>query len=229
MAEHVEAFFAYKLEYQTAVKQNENPNSLRLRLDRDARFYREQGYPDKEALFGDTVVSFWTIYKQLLRLKTGLKKGSSAETFAYLLEQSRSPQEDEETLAIRALNETLEPLAAMIDTAGNFMLLPKRGMNPERYAVSEDRIDITLYECFSGGKLSHYFEHDDALRQWILKEHFECLFTDGIIEKENLIWGVNSRKMITGLDEQELYQYMDYAMQMIAYRNEACSGTAKER
>ena len=51
------------------------------------------------------------------------------------------------------------------------MLLPYRGMNSKRYGICEDRIDITIFECFPDGEMSNFFKSYDSFEEWINDEN----------------------------------------------------------
>ena len=105
------------------------------------------------------------------------------------------------------------------------MLLPDKNMNIERYPVSEDRIDVTLYECFEGGALAKYFEKgDEGLREWVKREHLELLFNRRVIKRENIKWFQGDdqhHKRISEMNSTELYEYLDRATIFIQYRTRA--------
>ena len=100
------------------------------------------------------------------------------------------------------------------------MLLPwtKRSMNNERYKRFEDRIDLTLFHSFSGGELSGYFECDELLRKWIIREKLDQLFKNGDVRKENILWLLDNEKKITEMDSSEIYVYINSAIAFIKNR-----------
>ena len=102
---------------------------------------------------------------------------------------------------------------------------PDKNMNIERYPVSGDRIDVTLYECFEGGALAKYFEKgDEGLREWVKREHLELLFNRRVIKRENIKWfqgDEQHHKRISEMEGTELYEYLDRATIFIQYRTRA--------
>lgn len=137
-------------------------------------------------------------------------------------DRSSQRRDNDYTAKILHLNEKIEDLAKIIYTEGNYMLLPigKRTMNKVRYNKFEDRVDLTLYHCFSGGELSMYFETDEHLREWIMREKLSILFADSDIKKDNLFWLVDNKKKITDMTVEEIYTYIDSAKSFIEKRAE---------
>ena len=194
---------------------------LRLKYDEDAKYYFQNGYSEDAALHADIIISFWTIYRTVLEKETGWNAYKTPKSLDSLLRQIRSKRRNDFTSNIIQINEKLEDFAKVIYTKGNYMLLPngKRAMNNERYERFEDRIDMTVYHSFSGGKLSQYFETDEILCEWIVREKLDILFTDGDIKKEKLIWLLNNEKRITDMKLSEIYSYIDSAMSFIKNRS----------
>lgn len=193
-------------------------DNLRLEYDNDVKYYLEQGFPKEEALYADTVISFWTIYKRLLEIEAKWNAYRTRKSLESLLRQIKSKQKNDFTSKIISLNDKISDFAEIVYSKGNYMLLPNRNMNIKRYRIAEDRIDVTLFQSFSGGKLSCYFENDEVLRQWILKERFVFLFSDKIVERDHLIWFANNQKVISEMNKQEIYGYIDYAINLIKNR-----------
>lgn len=210
------------LEWEIVKQQQGYSNALRLKYDNDAIYYLEKGYSEEEALHADTIISFWTIYKTLLEKQTGWTAYRTTKSLNSLLRQIHSKRENDYTDKIAQLNEKIEDFARVIYTEGNYMLLPngKRALNKVRYQKFEDRVDLTLYHCFSGGELSTYFETDEHLREWIMKEKLNILFMGGDIEKDKLFWLVDNKKRITDMTIKEIYAYIDSAKSFIEKRSE---------
>lgn len=210
------------LEWELVKHQRGYSLALRLQYDNDAKYYLEKGYSEEEALHADTVISFWTIYKTLLEKQTGWTAYRTTKSISSLLRQIRSKRDNDYTAKILHLNEKIDDFAKTIYTEGNYMLLPigKRTMNNVRYNKFEDRVDLTLYHCFSGGELSMYFETDEHLREWIMREKLSILFADSDIKKDNLFWLVDNKKKITDMTVEEIYTYIDSAKSLIEKRAE---------
>ena len=91
-------------------------------------------------------------------------------------------------------------------------------MNNLRYKIAEDRIDVTLFQSFSGGKLASFFKNDTDLCEWINRENLKFMFDDKI-DQDHLRWFVNNEKKISEMGKNEIYAYIDGAMDLINKRN----------
>lgn len=196
-------------------------NNLRLENDKDAKFYYEVMKLTKEkSLFADTIISFWSIYKRLLELEAGWKSYKTIESLKALIKKIESNKQDDYSRKIRALNEKIDGFASLIYTKGNFMLLPNRRMNSKRYEICEDRIDITIFECFPDGKMSNFFKPCDSFEEWINDEKLNFLFLDNNINKENINWFIkDTNKKISEMSRDEVYEYIKKATLLIRRRN----------
>lgn len=219
-------------------------DNLRLKYDDDAKYYYEEvGLDKEEALKADTIVSFFTPYKGLLELEANWKTSKSIGYLEALIKRIiDGPDEkkyDQKTIEkINKIlsvnnNEIIKDFAEVCYTKGNYMLLPARKMNIERYNISQDRIDLALYECFSGGKLAHFFDNDDKLRKWIIREKLNGLFYGNELNRENIKWLVPEKgkhKLIAEIDPKkernenetmdadEIYTYLKNATAFIKER-----------
>lgn len=200
-------------------------DNLRLQNDNDVKYYYEVVKLEKaEALKADTIISFWTPYCRLLKLEADWTIGKNAKTLGTLkalLKQIRATWDNEYTSKINAINEKIEGFAEVCYTKGNYMLLPERKMNPQRYSIAEDRIDLTLYECFDKGALAKYFKTNEALRSWISREKLDGMFCNGEISKEKIKWFISEDKpkWISEMTADEIYEYLKNAVSLIQERN----------
>ncbi len=197
-------------------------DDLRLENDRDAMFYyKEQKMPRDEALRGDTMVSFWTPYKRLLEVETGWKTCKTQKCLKALIRQINADWDNDYTKKLQAVNEKLEPFAEIYWTKGNFIQLPERKMNNERYNVTEDRIDWTLYECFGKGKLSGFFREEEELKTWVREQKLTALFQDQEICRDHIKWLVQAKEPlpISKMKAADVYEYLENAAQLIQQRN----------
>ena len=219
MSSVVEDILEQYLEYKIEEKQQGYSDELRLVYDNDVKYYLAHGYSKEESLYADTVISFWAIYKQLLSLEANWTAYKTENSIRSLLRQTRSNRKNDYTSNIRVVNEYIEPFAKVVYSEGNYMLLPNRSMNIARNKLAEDRIDVTLFQSFSGGKLSRFFDNDNELRRWISREQFLFLFVDGVIEKDNLIWFVDNEKKVSEMQKPEIDSYINCSIDMIKTRN----------
>lgn len=77
-------------------------DELRLKYDNDAKYYKSQinketgvKYTDEEALYADTIISFWTPYKRLLELEAGWSAFKTEKSLNALLWQIKTNKETE--------------------------------------------------------------------------------------------------------------------------------------
>ena len=194
-------------------------NEFRLRYDGDARYYNSVLNDPAAALRGDTVTSFYTPYKMMLKLVTGDVYHKCNNPFDDLIAKRNDP-------GFKEVNDIFTRFARDYQTQGNFILLPHREMNPDRYKYSQDRIDMSLYECFPGGNLAKYFgispeAQNENLIEWIKSQKLEFMFANGIIERDMIITFnknnpyVSYEKMI----KEELQEFIDNAVAFIARRS----------
>lgn len=94
-------------------------------------------------------------------------------------------------------------------------------MNNNRYKITEDRIDLTLYECFESGILARYFESDDKLKEWISGQNLNILFKDNKLDRSGIDWFVPNanEKLISEMSVKEIYEYLGKAIIFISERN----------
>lgn len=97
------------------------------------------------------------------------------------------------------------------------MLLPERQMNNQRYSVTEDRIDLTLHECFEKGALAKFFRNENELKDWIDKQDLSSVFVNGHMCKDKINWFVieDKPKFISEMKADEIYEYLRNAILLI--------------
>ena len=66
--------------------------------------------------------------------------------------------------------------------------------------------------------MSGYFERDELLRKWIIREKLDQLFKNGDVRKENILWLLDNEKKITEMDSSEIYVYINSAIAFIKNR-----------
>lgn len=191
---------------------------LRLSHDEDAKYYKEIGLSDKRALHADTIFSFWTIYKTLLQREANWNAYKTVKSLKYL--KGKIEKNDEK---ISEVNKMIEPFADVCYLKGNFMLLPEgcRAMNNQRYQIAEDRIDVTLHQCFGKGVLAKFFPTDEAVISWVHDQKLEKLFVDDDIRLEKVKWLVKEKspKLISEMSTHEIMEYVESAMVFIKERD----------
>lgn len=117
-------------------------DKLRLENDNDVKYYfNKLDYDEKDALRADTITSFWTPYRTLLKKEAGWVAYKTSRSLESLLKQINATWSNAFTAKINEINSKLDAFASVCYTPGNYMILPKRVMNIHRYQETEDRID----------------------------------------------------------------------------------------
>ena len=198
-------------------------DAKRLEFDNDAKYYKNQEkLSNEDALRADTIFSFWTPYKTLLLKNAGWNVSKTTKSIKALLKQSDATHPNKFTSKILAVNNKIEAFASVCYTKGNYMLLPDRKMNNYRYQVTEDRIDMTLYEAFDKGALSKFFPKENDLYKWIEKENLSSLFVDKEVTRTKINWLIdeNNPKLVSEMSADEIYDYLKKGIKFIEKRNE---------
>lgn len=192
----------------------------RIKCDGDACYFYKLYNDSKVALRGDTMISFWTIYKQALKMATGENYIKSSNPFDDLIAKRNEP-------GYKEVNDRFSKFAEVYHTPGNFILLPPPSpdgrMNNNRYKCSEDRIDKSLLECFNGGVLSKYFGDDnEKLKKWVKEQKLDSVFEKGVIEKDKIIpFNINNPYVCySNMNENEVNEFLENVEKLINYRNE---------
>ena len=208
-----------KIEINYDSLSQDRKNELRLEYDDDAKYYHKiVGLEKEEALYADTIISFWTPYRRLLKLEAGWIASKTSSSLDALIRQIKIYRNE----AIRKVNANIAEFAKICYSKGNYMLLPARKMNYERYQFTEDRIDLTLYESFRNGKLACHFQDDEKLKEWIDNQNLSIIFKGKEINRDKIIWFISdekNRKLISEMSADEVYEYLRNATLLIQERN----------
>jgi hypothetical protein len=195
-------------------------DEYRLKYDGDSHYYNELLGDPQEALKGDTITSFYTPYKEMIKRKTGRAYHRKRNPFDELI----AKRNDE---GFKEVNDKFSEFASLNHTPGNYMLLPSREMNCSRYQSSEDRIDKSLYECFPGGALAKYFGEGEEeqlknLTKWVKEQKLTSLFENGEIAREKIIPFNPQHPFATysEMTDEEMYEFLDKAVALMKLRNE---------
>lgn len=158
-------------------------------------------------LRADTLMSAWTPIKWVANwinrdigisfCKTSKKHADPHHDLKLLARDGDSylPPENE---LVKLLNRFLE----LAELRCNFILLPAREMNPDRYHIMIgnrwvwlcDEVPATLAHLFNPESLGKYFPDEAAVSRWIRREHLEMGFEDEKIDLHHV------RPLINGLD-----------------------------
>lgn len=202
------------------IHQIERGSLSRTKWDGDAYYYYKLYNDSKVALRGDTMISFWTIYKEAIKRATGETYKKSSNDFDDLIVKRNES-------GYKEVNDKFSKFAEIYYTPGNFILLPPPvpdgRMNNNRYSCSKDRIDKSLLECFNGGSLAKYFSDDnEQLKEWIKEQELDSVFEKGVIKKDKII-PFNSKNpyvCYSNMNEAESSEFLNSVEKLIKYRNE---------
>ena len=202
------------------IQQVERGSLSRIKCDGDAYYFNKLYNDSKVALRGDTMISFWTIYKQAIKRATGETYNKSSNSFDDLIVKRNES-------GYKEVNDKFEKFAEIYYTPGNFILLPLAvpdgRMNNYRCSCSKDRIDKSLLECFNGGVLSKYFGDDnEQLKEWVKEQELDSVFKKGVIEKDKIIpFNLkNPYVCYSNMNESEINEFLNNVENLIRYRNE---------
>ena len=192
---------------------------------------------------GDIMTSVWTPLTYYLKLnKDGKIIAKNNAGIDKILPKGEVRNNEKFTL--------FKYLAEHYASRGNLLLLPnmtnkaeKRNLNPDKFMISEDKLDQFLYYCFNGN-LKEYFKDEKNLVEWIYSESLECMFSQGFfqhslseiesgkvtVDKKNLEIKVENLQPLLDNAEVSEYKYRSFSKKdwktyfdrlnkVIAYRN----------
>lgn len=229
------------------------PNTPRFLYDSDAVYFYhfdetisslENSWEKKDfAERGDIMTSIWAPLTYYLGLnKDGKIIAKNNANIDGILSNYRKNSEK-----IALFNYLAEHYASR----GNLLLLPnmrnsagKRNLNPDKFMMSEDKLDQFLYYCFEGNLLEYFNSDNKNLVEWICSENLECMFSKDffqhslseiengkvIIDQKNLEITVEnlqplienaevSKYKYRGFSSKDWQTYFDRLNKVIAYRN----------
>ena len=192
---------------------------------------------------GDIMTSIWTPLTYYLKLnKDGKIIAKNNASINIILPKGEAGNNEKFTL--------FNYLAEHYASRGNLLLLPnmtnkagKRNLNPDKFMMSEDKLDQFLYYCFKGN-LMEYFNDEKNLVEWIYSENLECMFSQDFfqhslseiengevkLEQKNLKIKVENLQALLDNAEISEYKYRNFSPKdwetyfdrlnkVIAYRN----------
>ena len=193
---------------------------------------------------GDIMTSIWTPLTYYLGLnKDGKIIAKNNVSIKIILPKGEVGNNEKFTL--------FNYLAEHYASRGNLLLLPnmtnqagKRNLNPDKFMMSEDKLDQFLYYCFNGNLYEYFNSNEKNLVEWIYSESLECMFSKDFfshslsdiesgkvtVDKKNL--EITVRNLQPLIDDVEIseYKYRDFSPEdwktyfdrlnkVIAYRN----------
>lgn len=217
-------------------------DEYRLRFDCDAYYYKnlvkkQDGteYTNNEALHGDTMVSFWQPYKLAINLMHEENINKDKACLSSLIKNEQKYITD----INNSFGGLFSDFARLCYTKGNFLLLPNGGRRMQsRGGVYEDRIDVSILECFpeikmqtgkiKKGTYSKYFSNDFPLEKWIKDQKLDFVFLNGVISAETLVpfndppfirFFYKNKHFIAAMTKEQLKTYLTKSIDLIKNRN----------
>ena len=182
-------------------------------------------------LKADTLMSAWTPIKWVADFlnrqygktfaKPGKKNNYDIRDLILLAEDRDAYLPPKDPMVI-----LLDRFLELAERRCNYILLPDRKMNPERYFMLKDsesillfdEVPATLWHIFNKETLGRYFLGEDGevdaelITDWVRREKLQMGFADGVIRPENVIpmAGVtkNAKWFTTRREIEEALRYM---------------------
>lgn len=212
------------------------PKSPRFLYDSDAVYFYNFDEEIKEldndwqrrdlAERGDIMTSIWTPITYYLDLnKDGKILAKNNAGIDIVLQNDETRNNEKLTI--------FNYLAEHYASRGNLLLLPnmtnkagKRNLNPDKFMMSEDKLDQFLYYCLKG-KLMEYFNNKKNLVEWVFSESLECMFLQGFfqhsleeienrkvaIDRNNIEIKENNIQRLIDKFEISDYKYRDFSLE----------------
>ncbi|MBR4530443.1 MAG: hypothetical protein IKO80_09225 [Lachnospiraceae bacterium] len=185
-------------------------------------------------LKADTLMSAWTPIKWVADYlnrdigisfcKSGRMHADPHHDLKLLAEDGDSYLPPEHEL-VKLLNRFLE----LAELRCNFILLPAREMNRDRYRIMIgytkvwlcDEVPATLAHLFDPGSLGKYFSDNEAVIKWIRREHLEMGFENDKIDLYHvkpLINGVDPYSPVWPEEEKDIASALKYMIDFLETR-----------
>lgn len=127
------------------------------------------------------------------------------------------------------LTKLLYELLELCEERCNYILLPKREMNCDRYALYEngekkwlyDFVPATLYHIFEPDTLGKYFDEELSAKEWVERECLQMGFVDNVISQDcvyPLIKGLHPKDGKWLVEEDEIQQALQYMIRLLRCR-----------
>jgi len=186
-------------------------------------------------LRADTLISTWTPIKWVadyLNQDTGKR-------FYKKYRDTNDPLRDLKLLADdrdaylperHELTLLLDRLLELAELRCNYILLPDRRMNCDRYCIRRggeklwlyDSVPATLFHAFNTDTLGGYFADTDP-KEWIVREHLDVAFKDGIVDVKHIIPMICNTKPEEPywlIEEEDIRQALIYMIKLLERRME---------
>lgn len=194
-------------------------------------------------LFADTLMSAWTPVKWVvscLNRDKGMKfvKYDRAKKDPY--QTLRCLADDTETYLPKdhTLTRLLDDFLILAEQRCNYILLPDRAMNPQRFCMDRggfrirlyDEVPATLYYIFERDGLGRFFLGKDgkvdqeAVESWVRREHLEMGFAKEQIDQAHvipLLAGQDAGQVECLTGEEEIGEALRYMIRFLQQRMEA--------
>lgn len=181
-------------------------------------------------LRADTLMSAWTPVKwvaNFLNKEHGITFYKQPECLK-LLADDRDAYLPPKHKLVQLLDEFLE----LAEQRCNYILLPDRKMNTERYTMTlngkhikmYDEVPATLYYIFEKDALGRFFKDEDDVKSWVKREHLEMGFNYKYACQKNvrpLIKGLHPSEPKYLTEEKEIKEAFLYMIDFLRKRKEA--------
>jgi len=184
-------------------------------------------------LRADTLISMWTPIKwvvDFLNQDTGKKFYKRIKDASDPLSDLKLLADDRDTYmpAKHEFTLLLDRLLELAELRCNFILLPDRRMNCDRYCIRRgeeklwlyDSVPATLCHIFNPDTLGKYFT-DIKPEEWVISEHLDVAFIDEIVDVNHIIpmiCNTNPEKPHWLTNEENIRQALNYMIELLERR-----------
>ena len=181
--------------FSTALVDYKGNNGLEMLM----RYYKDDIPISPRFLYDSDAVYFYHFDEKISSLENSWEKKDFAErgdimtsiwaplTYYLGLNKEGKIIAKNDTILLNHKNEEwtlFNDLAEQYASRGNLLLLPnmrnsagKRNLNPDKFMMSEDKLDQFLYYCFKGNLFEYFNSDNKNLVEWLYSEKLECMFS----------------------------------------------------
>lgn len=213
--DHISNFLKYWLKDPRG--EGEDPDTWRRRTDLDCLYFDGN-------LQADTLFSAWMPMKWALEsMHKGKKFHKDRDMLKILL------KEREKYFSESPLTEHLNKALAYVERRENYILLPDRRMNCDRFSCVVngkeecyyDEVPVMLTKIFDSDSLGKYFADVSEVRRWITDQCLRCFFIKGDMEPDlvkPMVRGHRASEVIWPETEEEVIDVLCYMIDRLEQR-----------